>query len=45
MAALSGVLGWPLARVGRNRALARGVSATVGCVSIVLGVVWGIRAL
>ena len=35
MAALSGVLGWPLARVGRNRALARGVSATVGCVSIV----------
>jgi len=41
MAALSGVLGWPLARVGRHRALARGVSVAVGCVSILLGVVWG----
>ena len=41
MAALSGVLGWPLARMGRHRALARGVSLTVGCVSIVLGVAWG----
>jgi hypothetical protein len=41
MAALSGVLGWPLARVGRHRALARGVSLAVGCVSILLGVVWG----
>ena len=41
MAALSGVLGWPLARVGRHHALARGVSVAVGCVSILLGVVWG----
>ena len=41
MAALSGVLGWPLARVGRHRAVARGVSLVVGCVSIALGVVWG----
>ena len=41
MAALSGVLGWPLARVGRNRALARCVSAAVGCVSIALGMAWG----
>jgi hypothetical protein len=41
MAALSGVLGWPLARLGHHRALARGVSAAVGCVSIVLGIAWG----
>src|SRR5437867_7468873 len=41
MAALSGVLGWPLARVGTHRAVARGISFTVGCVSTVLGVAWG----
>jgi hypothetical protein len=41
MAALSGVLGWPLARLGHRRGLARGVSAAVGCVSIVLGIAWG----
>jgi hypothetical protein len=41
MAALSGVLGWPLARVGRHRALARAVSLIVGCVSTLLGLAWG----
>jgi hypothetical protein len=41
MAALSGLLGWPLARAGRNRSLARGLSLAVGCVSTVLGLVWG----
>jgi high-affinity nickel-transport protein len=41
MAALSGVLGWPLARLGSNPALGRLVSVAVGCFSIVLGVVWG----
>jgi len=41
MAALSGILGWPLARVGRHRALARALSLVVGCVSIGLGVAWG----
>jgi high-affinity nickel-transport protein len=41
MAALSGVLGWPLARIGANRAVARGVSLAVGCASTILGVVWG----
>ncbi len=41
MAALSGVLGWPLARVGNHRAVARGISFAVGCVSTVLGVAWG----
>ena len=41
MAALSGLLGWPLARVGRHHALARGVSMAVGCISTGLGLVWG----
>ena len=41
MAALSGLLGWPLALIGRHHAVARGVSVVVGCVSTVLGVVWG----
>ena len=41
MAALSGLLGWPLARVGNHRALARAVSLVVGCVSTILGLAWG----
>src|SRR5207245_10465958 len=41
MAALSGLLGWPLARAGSHRALARGVSLAVGCVSTVPGLAWG----
>jgi len=41
MAALSGLLGWPLARAGNHRGLARGLSLAVGCVSTALGVVWG----
>ncbi|MGH9140825.1 MAG: hypothetical protein ACRD2I_06750 [Vicinamibacterales bacterium] len=41
MAALSGVLGWPLARAGRSRGLARALSLAVGCVSTVLGLFWG----
>jgi hypothetical protein len=41
MAAMSGLLGWPLARVGRNRAIARGVSLVVGCVTTALGLIWG----
>ena len=41
MAALSGVLGWPLGHLARHQALSRGVSLTVGCVSTVLGVFWG----
>ena len=41
MAALSGLLGWPLARVGSHRAVARGVSMAVGCVSTLLGLAWG----
>jgi hypothetical protein len=41
MAALSGLLGWPLARAGRNRRLAQALSLTVGCASTALGLVWG----
>jgi hypothetical protein len=41
MAALSGLLGWPLARLGANRRLARAVSLTVGCTSTLLGIAWG----
>jgi hypothetical protein len=45
MAALSGLLGWPLARVDSHRALARGVSLAVGCVSTALGIYYGSRIL
>ena len=41
MAALSGLLGWPLARAGRHRGLARALSLAVGFVSTTLGVFWG----
>ena len=41
MAALSGLLGWPLARMGHHHAVARAVSLAVGLVSTVLGVYYG----
>src|SRR5712671_5791593 len=41
MAMLSGVLGWPLARIGANRSAVRALSIAVGCLSIGLGVFWG----
>ena len=41
MAALSGLLGWPIARLGAHRAVARGVSLFVGTLSTMLGVAWG----
>ena len=41
MAVLSGLLGWPLARLGGHPVFARGVSLAAGCVSIALGLVWG----
>jgi hypothetical protein len=40
MAALSGLLGWPLAHAGRHRGLARALSLAVGCVSTGLGLVY-----
>ena len=41
MAALSGVLGWPLARLGGHARTWRMVSLLVGCLSTALGLVWG----
>jgi High-affinity nickel-transport protein len=44
MAALSGLLGWPLARAGNHQAVARAVSLAVGCASTVLGVYYGVTS-
>jgi nitrile hydratase accessory protein len=41
MAALSGVLGWPIARLGVHHLFVRSVTAAVGGVSIALGLFWG----
>lgn len=41
MAGLSGLLGWPIARLGADRAFIRAVSLLVGGVSTALGVFWG----
>jgi hypothetical protein len=40
MAALSGLLGWPIARMGAHRGLARSISLAVGCISTMLGLFW-----
>lgn len=45
MAALSGLLGWPLARLGGEARTMRTVSMIVGCVSTALGVAWGLPIL
>ena len=41
MAVLSGLLGWPIARVGAHRVVARTISLAVGSVSTALGLFWG----
>ena len=41
MAMLSGVLGWPLARLGAHRRVARAMSLAVGFISTALGLFWG----
>jgi hypothetical protein len=41
MAALSGLLGWPLARLGTHERFLRGISFTVGTMSVLLGLAWG----
>ena len=41
MVALSGLLGWHIARMGADRHVVRTFSLVAGCVSIVLGVFWG----
>jgi hypothetical protein len=45
MAALSGLLGWPLARFGAHHAFARTISLAVGILSVVLGVVWAAKVI
>ena len=42
MAALSGVLGWPLARLGTHHSVTRGISLAVGVVSVGIGIWWGL---
>jgi len=41
MAVLSVMVGWPLAKIGANRTIARALSIAVGCLSIGLGLFWG----
>jgi nitrile hydratase accessory protein len=41
MVALSGLLGWQIARLGFDRAVVRTFTLAVGCVSTVLGLFWG----
>jgi hypothetical protein len=45
MAAMSGLLGWPLARIGSYHRIARGVSFAVGCLSTAVGVAYGSKVL
>jgi nitrile hydratase accessory protein len=41
MAVLSGLLGWPIARVGGHRWIGRAIFLVVGCMSAALGLSWG----
>lgn len=41
MAALSGLLGWPLARLGAHHTVTRVISFAVGAMSVTLGIFWG----
>ena len=45
MAALSGLLGWPLARLGAHQAVIRSVTFLVGFLSTGFGIYWGYAAL
>jgi len=45
MAAMSGLLGWPLARLGTHHVVARSIIFVVGFGSAALGVAWGNAAL
>jgi high-affinity nickel-transport protein len=45
MAALSALVGWPLARLGGRAGIARAVSLVVGCASTALGIFYGSRIL
>ncbi len=41
MVALSGLLGWQIARMGSDRVIVRTFTLAVGCVSTMLGLFWG----
>ena len=45
MVALSGLLGWQIARMGSDRTIVRTFSLAVGCLSTVLGLFWGFPIL
>jgi hypothetical protein len=45
MAALSGLLGWPLARLGAHQAVVRSVTFLVGALSTAFGLYWGYAAV
>ncbi len=45
MACLTGVAGWPLARVGGSQPARRWLSAATGAFSVLLGAVWGWTAI
>jgi hypothetical protein len=40
MVVLSGLLGWPMARLGNHRVFTRAISLVVGSVSTALGLFW-----
>jgi hypothetical protein len=44
MAALSGALGWPLAKLGQHAPMAKTMSIAVGAVSTAIGIAWGFAA-
>jgi high-affinity nickel-transport protein len=41
MVVLSGLMGWPMARLGSHHVCVRILSLAVGCVSTALGLFWG----
>jgi hypothetical protein len=41
MAALSGLLGWPIARFGSHHRVKRGISMAIGTMSTAMGLAWG----
>lgn len=45
MAVLSGLLGWPMARIGAHPVFARTIALGVGGISIALGLFWGYPVL
>jgi hypothetical protein len=45
MALLSGLAGWPLARIGRSRRAAAFMALLSGAISIAFGVAWGLQLL